>query len=170
MLCTTVSKPSGHFFSSPLFKSLRTLPTINWVCIFNIILITNTLSYLLSKMPRYIVWWSWVRTARSPSHTHLCCLKKKKKVHRPFKLSNEQRGAGDAQSHKWQWVDDRFNEGQPSGDPWQDPDDHFEPWPKLKSKTSQNKNCSNIVLMNSIVKLRKTVLSRKHYNTLTFRQ
>ena len=34
-----------------------------------------------------------------------------------------------------------------------------------KAKSEQQK-----LLMNTIVKLRKTVLSRKHYNTLTFRQ
>lgn len=52
----------------------------------------------------------------------------------PFKLSNEQCGAGDAQSHKRQWVDDRFNKGQASGDPWQDANDHFEPWPRWSQK------------------------------------
>lgn len=53
--------------------------------------------------------------------------KKKKPLHQPFKLSDKQYGAGDAQSHERQRVDDRFNKGQACGDSRQDANDHFEP-------------------------------------------
>ena len=102
-------------------------------------------------MGAYIVW--RIRAAPSPQSPVLLSKKKKKPVHEPFQLSDEQYGAGDAQGHEWQWVDDGFDEGQPSGDPWQDAYDHFEPWPRFMK---EKKKCQNRVLP-SVVKFRWNV-------------
>lgn len=73
--------------------------------------------------------WTW------SVHAHL-------NPHWPFKLGDEQRCAGDAQGHQRQRVDHWFHKGQPSGNAWQNADDHFEPWPALGEESEKEKGRS----------------------------